>query len=295
MLHRIRRTALSNGFNGLRASLRTPLPWLFTGALAMVGVVSSVGHRVFDAEAEREAVRRRERRLHATWNERGWVVLERSCEGVRFARATRPFTITLANGELKGLAAPDEATTRAVIDRVCLALRRYGDTCLRAIAFDGVVLASDLREGNLSIPSLPNVERALVLDATTRAAFVSRLVHHEAMHFLDWATDHRMEGDPAWERLNRPGFSYGAGGRSLRAGSMSTWSEVEPGFVTGYATSSVSEDKAELFALSMDEASLVRERAHRDPVLAAKLRALGPELGARCPELDAAIGALAPQ
>lgn len=59
-----------------------------------------------------------------------------------------------------------------------------------------------------------------------------------------------------------------------------------PGFLSGYATSGVEEDKAETFAFAVTRAPMVKARAATDPALRAKLAELGRRLeafDAECP------------
>ena len=59
-----------------------------------------------------------------------------------------------------------------------------------------------------------------------------------------------------------------------------------PGFLTGYATSAVEEDKAEIFAHLMTDYEAVRKRATTDRVIHKKVLMLKSVLAKFCPDMD---------
>lgn len=215
----------------------------------------------------------------------GFVPVGPSVHDVVLLDATRDFRVELAHGPIHG-APPDAARLASARRIVTRELGRYSRRFLSAIHMRGIVFADDLREGETPIPSLPNVAGLLLLDVAGSESDLVRGLHHEVFHFADLADDGSLAPDPAWEALNRPGFAYGAGGRTLR----SAWAARPPerdgflsgGFVSLYATSGCEEDKAETFAFAVARPLQVRERAANDPVLRAKLH----ELARRVAGLD---------
>lgn len=184
--------------------------------------------------------------------------------------ASRPFTLNLANGRVHG-EAPDAQREQAASALVSRELARYPAAFLRRIHLAGVVLTEDLRENETAIPSLPNVGGLLLLDARAAESDLVRVLHHEVFHFFDLAEDGRLAPDAAWEGLNPPTFAYGAGGRSLRAAWTARTDRSLRGFVSGYATSGVEEDKAETFAVAMTRPEVMRAQIDDgDRALAAK-------------------------
>lgn len=194
--------------------------------------------------------------------------------------ATRPFTLSLGNGPVRG--EPADAQHLAFGRRIALReLARYPATFLRRAHLAGVVFVSELVEGETPIPSLPNVGGLLLLDVDAAPSDLVRALHHEIFHFADLADDGHLAPDPTWEALNARGFVYGGGGRSLRSAWAAKPTDLA-GFVSGYATSGVEEDKADTFAFLVARRDAIAPRLRGDPVLAAKAR----EIVRRVADLD---------
>lgn len=223
----------------------------------------------------------------------GFVKAGAPVHDVALLDATRAFRIELGHGPVTGTPAEPRRLTaaRAIVSRE---LQRYPRAFLDAIRLRGVVFADDLREGETSIPSLPNVGGLLLLDVDGSESDLVRGLHHEVFHFADLADDGALAPDPAWDALNAPGFAYGAGGRTLRA----AWAARPPdesegflsgGFVSSYATSGCEEDKAETFAFAMARPAKVHEQAAHDPVVARKLDEIARRVGKLDPETSRSI------
>ncbi len=117
---------------------------------------------------------------------------------------------------------------------------------------------------------LPGRKNTIYLDITTEHDNLHRAtVHHEIFHAIDYSN--RNWGgydDYEWEKLNPPSFEYG---------SVKWWKSYDyesPGFVNGYATSAVQEDKAECFAHMMVDYAGTEERASTDQFLDNKMKRL---------------------
>ena len=229
------------------------------GAIAAAGVVGVLAHRASGA-APREANGLPSDAVRVGFEPRG-----RSGDVV-LLEATRHFSLSLGNGTVRGEpAAMDRLEKgRSVVVRE---LARYPGAFVSRIHLVGVVFAEDLVEGETPIPSLPNVAGLLLLDVHAAESDLVRTIHHEIFHFADLADDGSLAPDPEWAALNAKSFVYGAGGRSLRSAWAARPSDL-PGFVSGYATSAVEEDKAETFAFLVARPDAI----HRDPILDAKVR-----------------------
>lgn len=197
---------------------------------------------------------------------------------VPLLESTRRFELSLANGPVRGTPPdpPRASRAAAIVERE---LARYPTSFLRKVHLAGIVLTLDLTEGEMAIPSLPNVGGLLLLDVSSVESDLVRSLHHEIFHFFDLADDGRLAPDPEWAALNAPGFAYGSGGRTLRGAWAARPSSDIPGFVSAYATSGPEEDKAETFALAAARPALTRTLLASDPLLREKLRELARRLG----------------
>ena len=205
--------------------------------------------------------------------------------GVEILHADVEVELTLDNGVVTAGPAEERALAAATV-LVVDELTRLPAELLKKSGLARVMLVTDLAEERRAIPSLPNYNRSLMLDVDASPAFMRRLLHHEVFHFIDLADDGEVLRDPAWERLNPPGFRYGAGGRAMREPSASALSREFPGFATRYAMSAIEEDKAELFAFLVTEPAALRDMAREDAHLAAKIAALQACLARLVPGLD---------
>ena len=111
-------------------------------------------------------------------------------------------------------------------------------------------------------------------------------IHHEIFHFLDNAEDGTVLRDDEWQGLNDPSFRY--------THSADTDSEARkglrlarefPGFLGDYSTTSVAEDKADLFAILVTDPEAVEPRAFDDIILADKVALLKARLARAWPEM----------
>ena len=209
----------------------------------------------------------------------GFVPL-RPTHGVELLAAQRAFSLELGNGAVSGSPAGSlEPAARIVSEE----LGRYPRELLVAARLRRVIFVRDLREADVPIPSLPNLQRSLLLDVDAPEPFLRRLVHHELFHFADYADDEQVQRDPDWARLNDRWFVYGSGGRFARDPRASRPNETLPGFVTAYAQSALEEDKAETFSFFMSDRPWLEARAEADPVIRAKLARVQGQLVALSP------------
>lgn len=257
-------------------------------ALLITPLVGALAEHLVDEHAVLAAeLAEHDQRSRAELIERGMQPLETAVarrlgaeRGVELLVASSEFALPLANGVVAGSAPGEGVTLAARI--VAEELSRHPRELLMRARLSRVALCSNLSEAGAPIPSLPNLNRTLLLDVDADAAFLRRLVHHELYHFLDYAADDQVQRDPSWEKLNDRYFVYGSGGRFERDPKSSLPAEL-PGFVTRYAMSALEEDKAETFAFWMVERDWLERRVKSDPVLAAKLSVLQSELSSPSP------------
>ena len=91
--------------------------------------------------------------------------------------------------------------------------------------------------------------------------------------------------DAVWSKCNPPNFKYGRGGKHMRDDSKSSQLSSAPSeaFLNRYSTSSIAEDKAEVWACAMCYEQILKSVALQRK--AAVLRARAQEV---CGEMDAA-------
>lgn len=253
--------------------------------------------RLNDPQAvARELLQEADNRQRDQMIERGWQQLSaeparshalslETARNVELLVATRPFRLELFTGALAGEAPSEIEIARAarVLEQE---LGRYPRRFLEQSRLRRVVLTHALSEAGAPIPSLPNLEGALLLDTDAPEAFLRRLIHHEVFHFVDFAGDDQLKRDPGWQRLNDRWFVYGSGGRYARVPGSARLTDDLPGFVSRYATSALEEDKAETFAFLMAAPVRLAAIAARDGVIRAKIAALKAGLLEFCPEID---------
>jgi len=219
------------------------------------------------------------------------VALARAADEVRRVQDValllpeRDFLLELFHGPVTGRP-PPVAAAAAAATVVAGELGRFPPRALRGARFRRVLLCAKLAEGGAPIPSLPNYQQTLLLDVASPPEFLRRLLHHELLHFIDFADDDQVLVDPAWEALNERYFVYGVGGRAMREPGSSRLARDLPGFVSRYATAALEEDKAEVFSFLMTAPGDVAALAAADPVLRRKVAAIERQVGAAVPALD---------
>lgn len=282
-----------------RSGARRRVAWLLVAALltVLLGVLGRTlasTRRGPSAAEEALDARMRQELVTLGWRPpssgslRDANALLRVSHEVEILHVTQPFRLQLDSGVVAA-EPPDEAAAAAAHVLVADELGLYPAPFPRRISLRRVALCRALREDGLPIPSLPNYQHTLLLDAEADPAFLRRVLHHEVFHFADLADDGQLLWDPEWDRLNPAGFEYGHGGRDMRDRRAAETSTAEPGFLTRYATSALEEDKAETYSLLMTQPDEVARRATAEPVLAAKVGRLRALLAALDPTIDDAF------
>jgi hypothetical protein len=93
--------------------------------------------------------------------------------------------------------------------------------------------------------------QAMYYDVGYLGDYAREVVHHEYNHLFTYNFyGSATPNDAAWSKLNSPGFSYGLGGAFcyVPGNSCLTGDHPVPGFVSGYSTSGMEEDRAEVYA-----------------------------------------------
>lgn len=158
---------------------------------------------------------------------------------------------------------------------------KYPQDWVRVTRTRGVVLVRDLVAGSAGFGT---TRRAASFDVEDSLMFYDvnygtgdyarSVIHHEFEHLVEFNL-RRFGPDPTWLSLNPPGFQYGNGGASCYVAGNTCLSGPHPvpGFVSGYATSAMEEDKAEVFSFLMYTSyySLLTSWITTDSYLAAKI------------------------
>jgi len=126
----------------------------------------------------------------------------------------------------------------------------------------------------------------LYIDVGDRAVRRKRhSFHHELWHMVDYhLLGNAFEAhDAEWAECNPEGFSYGLGGKHMRTDSSSSQLSSSPSaeFLNRYSTSSIAEDKAEIWACLM-----CYQQVLKTPALQAKAALLKKRARNICSEID---------
>lgn len=154
-------------------------------------------------------------------------------------------------------------------------LAKYPPEFVKQVGLKQVVLCGRLTFNDADCGAFADVERwrlCLKFGGYVNPARLRWTIHHEAFHQIDFADDHRLDADPRWEALNPPGFRYTNDAERLQADPDSlVLDEGLAGFLDLYATASVAEDKAEVYACMMIDPDYLERRAATDAVLRGKV------------------------
>ena len=137
-----------------------------------------------------------------------------------------------------------------------------------------------------TLPPCTHFTGTLYIDVGDRATRRKRhSFHHELWHMVDFhLLGNAFEAhDAEWAQHNPPGFSYGLGGKHMRSDSSSSQLSSAPNeeFLNRYSTSSIAEDKAEIWACLM-----CYQQVLKSPALQAKARLLQKRARSICSEMN---------
>lgn len=158
---------------------------------------------------------------------------------------------------------------------------RYSNEVLANSGLKAVYLIKDLNVNGQARSGMPDPEvtHSLYFDVSEQylnsegGSYMRRTFHHEFSHLIEYHLfDSYAPKDSVWSGCNATGLKYGNGGAAMYANAdyAHKW-HPQKGFVNGYATSGIEEDKAEMFAYYMTDASTLRDLANKDENIACKL------------------------
>lgn len=149
------------------------------------------------------------------------------------------------------------------------------------------MLCEELRYNGQRRRDVPDLASGtLYIDIGDRAARRKRhSFHHELWHMVDF---HLLgnafeEADSEWNMHNPVGFKYGHGGKHMRTDSSSSQLSSAPHeqFLNRYSTSSIAEDKAEIWA-----ALMCYQQVLKSPALRAKAQLLKKRAASICSAMN---------
>jgi hypothetical protein len=156
---------------------------------------------------------------------------------------------------------------------------KYPRDWVRVTRVRGIVLVDQLAElGRGPVAAMPDLGGDVMFYDIGYGSgdYAREVIHHEFDHLLTYNLFGSLApSDPTWLSLNPPGFHYGDGGASCYRprNTCLHGQHPIPGFVSGYASSAIEEDKAELYGYLMEahDYRLVKGWIGSDRYLAAKV------------------------
>jgi Putative zinc-binding metallo-peptidase len=157
---------------------------------------------------------------------------------------------------------------------------KYPESVLDTSGLKKVYLVKNLTVDGQTRAAMPEPisEDALYFDiskhylSSENGDYIRRVIHHEFAHLIIYNIHGDYQGDSAWSRCNTSNISYGSGGASMYQNPEYAHA-IHPveGFINGYATSGIEEDRAEVFAYLMVEGSQLDSLSADDEKLSCKV------------------------
>jgi len=157
----------------------------------------------------------------------------------------------------------------------------YGRKLIKAINLRRIHLSTELTHNDQPVAGVCGPE-TIYLNVRLSSTHARRTIHHELFHMLD-RLNARMQSDLVWKELNPPSFVYTEVIPTTRMWNLYT---ADSGFVTEYSTTSISEDKAETYALMITFPKLVSASIQRDDIVAHKVAHIESRISAICDAED---------
>jgi len=182
---------------------------------------------------------------------------------------------------------PLPAPLRKTCDTLSPEHQLYPKRFFDRVGIKRFVMCEDLKYNGQRRRDVPDLSSGtLYIDVGDRAVRRKRhSFHHELWHMVDYhLLGNAFEShDAEWCEHNPRGFNYGNGGKFMRTDSSSSQlsSSPSPEFLNRYSTSSIAEDKAEVWASLM-----CYQQVLKTPALQAKAALLKKRALNICSEMD---------
>lgn len=131
---------------------------------------------------------------------------------------------------------------------------KYPPDWIRQSKVTQIAIVKNLAVEGQSRAAMPDSQGAtLFLDdgyGSSGRNYQQRVIHHEFYHLIEFVNYGDMYyKDSDWSTFNDPSFKYGSGGvNAYKDPNYANIEHPQTGFITGYATSAIEEDKAETYA-----------------------------------------------
>jgi hypothetical protein len=183
---------------------------------------------------------------------------------------------------------PDERQKHICIDLLQSELNLYHPDIIKRSKLEQIVLCSRLHANGKHVAGLAQMGWFVIdtlfldVDGISRGwEYARKSFHHEMFHAIDYHDDLNRYIDLDWAHLNASHFNYSTEGYPGY-----NQPSKELGFLSTYSTTSVHEDKAELYCHMIVNYMLVRERMGADPVLTRKVERMKELLERFSPHFD---------
>lgn len=199
------------------------------------------------------------------------------------------FPIKLTSGEISGTPAPNVELDR-YIPILVKEFSLYPKELVAKLGLKRIVLCENLAFAGQLRAAVPDWEHdTLYLDTSrgkSNRMYQVRVLHHELYHMIDYKDDGEVYRDKEWSALNAEGFKYGTGGAlAQNTAGTGVATDQYPGFINHYGTTGVEEDKAEVFAYMVAEASYLDTRIASDTVLRSKVNRMKALMSKFCAQV----------
>jgi hypothetical protein len=195
--------------------------------------------------------------------------------------AASDFSTAVQFGTIDGKSAGEEALkefTSALGSEFAL----YPPGLIERLRLKRILLCRELSLHGKSVGGIADVENGTIyLDLAATGALRRFVIHHELFHFIDYRDDGSLVHDVHWEALNPPGVRY----RTSERWAMMFTAKL-PGFLTYHSTTSVTEDKADVFASMVVYPSYVQSRVKEDRALESKVAYVEKMVNSSLPSIN---------
>jgi hypothetical protein len=157
---------------------------------------------------------------------------------------------------------------------------KYTPQTIKALGLKKIYLVKDLSVDGQNRSGMPEpvLEDALYFDISDNylnsedGAYMRRTFHHEFKHLIDYNLYGSYSGDKQWNTCNVTNTTYGNGGGSMYDNPEYAHAEhPSTGFIDGYATSGIEEDRAEVYTAFMTNPEKLQQMTSKNAALSCKV------------------------